>query len=571
MRKYLASNSNHNNHHNYQENSHSHIPTPSSPVINLNTNSSLPRGHRISSSDSLACRKTSKIPVNSSRIPSLSAPQSPQTLKPIRYQSHIPTANGSVPSPKKQHTPPPRFEAYMMTGDLILNLSRTSQNSDLLPAAQVKKPTIVDSLRDSPARNLKRKNGNAPRANYDSSPSESSSPSISELAYDDNNSNNGEYRSCIENESNSRRASKLSKMHLANSDSLDEEEEHLIMEPNNDDDHNPSSIATAITNDERKTKKYNLSNIGCANNTSSSSSTSSSTNTNSTNSSDNHHRNNNNNNSYDGGGDDCKNKNNENVVYVQEKNLKYSMFLNEDGGQSQSKQTVLQEKSLEVRTVTSSASMSSTTTTSSASTTINRSETLLTPTLDVSHSMPASPTSYSSTPLLEAPGKGKRRELNSVPTSPECSNQQQQQQQQEILVVRRNSSNTHTQQNGVSTSSSSSYRKCDAVGSCFRTSRSEDHLQHSQRDGAMGNAIPIDIDEDINSSLNTLLDTRHDSEDSQVSTFFKKKLLNNNKINKIETKDINVVQAKQFHKSHLSHLIIFKSTCLFDNPPSSFL
>lgn len=33
----------------------------------------------------------------------------------------------------------------------------------------------------------------------------------------------------------------------------------------------------------------------------------------------------------------------------------------------------------------------------------------------------------------------------------------------------------------------------------------------------MGNAIPIDIDEDVNSSLNTLLDTRHDSEDSQNS------------------------------------------------------
>jgi len=30
--------------------------------------------------------------------------------------------------------------------------------------------------------------------------------------------------------------------------------------------------------------------------------------------------------------------------------------------------------------------------------------------------------------------------------------------------------------------------------------------------------IPIDIDEDVNSSLNTLLDTRHDSEDSQVRT-----------------------------------------------------
>jgi PH and SEC7 domain-containing protein len=54
-------------------------------------------------------------------------------------------------------------------------------------------------------------------------------------------------------------------------------------------------------------------------------------------------------------------------------------------------------------------------------------------------------------------------------------------------------------------------RTCDAAG--FRTSKSEDHLQHTQhRDGGIGAAIvPIDIDEDVNSSLNTLLDTRHDS------------------------------------------------------------
>lgn len=57
-------------------------------------------------------------------------------------------------------------------------------------------------------------------------------------------------------------------------------------------------------------------------------------------------------------------------------------------------------------------------------------------------------------------------------------------------------------------------RKCDVTG--FRTSRSivisrsEDHLQHSQRD-LIDSIVPIDV-EDVNSSLNTLLDTRDDSE-----------------------------------------------------------
>uniref|UniRef100_A0A4Y0BLN3 PH and SEC7 domain-containing protein 4 n=1 Tax=Anopheles funestus TaxID=62324 RepID=A0A4Y0BLN3_ANOFN len=57
-------------------------------------------------------------------------------------------------------------------------------------------------------------------------------------------------------------------------------------------------------------------------------------------------------------------------------------------------------------------------------------------------------------------------------------------------------------------------RKCDAAG--FRTSRSEDHLQQTQRDGGIGAVVSIDIDEDVNSSLNTLLDTRHDSQDYAI-------------------------------------------------------
>lgn len=61
----------------------------------------------------------------------------------------------------------------------------------------------------------------------------------------------------------------------------------------------------------------------------------------------------------------------------------------------------------------------------------------------------------------------------------------------------------------------SNARKCDVAG--FRTSRSEDHLQHTQKD-ILGANVPIDADEDVNSSLNTLLDTRGDSEDSPCSS-----------------------------------------------------
>lgn len=352
----------------------------------------------------------------------------------------------------------------MMTGDLILNLSRTPQSSGLLPA-QAKK---VDSLRDT--RSLKRKNGTAPKAIYDSSPSESSSPSISDIAshQEDVESNNN----------NNRKNSKLSKMITSSGDSrlnsihssVEEDEEQLIME------HGSPSNEPSM-NDERK-KKFNLLNSGCVINTSSSSSSGSSP-TNSSNSSPNRKEN------HDRVGSD-------NGQVGVSKNQKYSVLENEEH------QLNLLKKDKKHLHVTPSTSMSSTTTTSSASTTINRSETLLTPTPDVSHSVPTSPTSLS-TPLIDA---AKRRELaSSVPTSPECN---------QLETARRNSSNTHSQQqNGMCV------RKIDSSG--FRTSRSEDHLQHSQREGTMSNAIPIDIDEDVNSSLNTLLDTRHDSEDSPSS------------------------------------------------------
>ncbi|XP_021914182.1 uncharacterized protein LOC110827109 isoform X3 [Zootermopsis nevadensis] len=57
--------------------------------------------------------------------------------------------------------------------------------------------------------------------------------------------------------------------------------------------------------------------------------------------------------------------------------------------------------------------------------------------------------------------------------------------------------------------STSAFPYHHAVGGFVRTSRSEDHLQF-QKDSSMS-AVDIDIDEDVTSSLNTLLDTRQDS------------------------------------------------------------
>jgi len=60
-----------------------------------------------------------------------------------------------------------------------------------------------------------------------------------------------------------------------------------------------------------------------------------------------------------------------------------------------------------------------------------------------------------------------------------------------------------------SSASASAFPYHHTVGGFVRTSRSEDHLQF-QKDSSMS-AVDIDIDEDVTSSLNTLLDTRQDS------------------------------------------------------------
>lgn len=48
-----------------------------------------------------------------------------------------------------------------------------------------------------------------------------------------------------------------------------------------------------------------------------------------------------------------------------------------------------------------------------------------------------------------------------------------------------------------------------------RTSRSENHLQVQQKDSL--SAVAIELDDDVTSSLNTLLDTRQDSDDSNAA------------------------------------------------------
>lgn len=68
---------------------------------------------------------------------------------------------------------------------------------------------------------------------------------------------------------------------------------------------------------------------------------------------------------------------------------------------------------------------------------------------------------------------------------------------------------TASSSNPDTKSSASAFPYHHAVGGFVRTSRSEDHLQF-QKDSSMS-AVDIDIDEDVTSSLNTLLDTRQDS------------------------------------------------------------
>ncbi|CAD7085354.1 unnamed protein product [Hermetia illucens] len=367
---------------------------------------------RKSSGDS-GCRK--------SRIPTaVKSPAKTISLQPSNKKartSNISSANGhnvtkadgcgqSVASTATHPSGKARFEAFMMTGDLILNLSRTPQSNSLI-VSQAKK---VDSLRDSPQRFMHPNGGLAPRASGESTPSSSSSFS-----------DDSEY--------STKNKSKVRKAQSASNKQLDEdvpseafcdynEEEALSTEKNSEFNKNEECVRGGGGDDERLVISCNEDLSGFVSSSSSS-----------INKTDN----------------------------VPKRVAECGRNINESEHYPQP-----------------SSSSSSTTVKSEG---ISSTET--------SFSMPASPISLS-TPLIDS-----KDIVNSAPTSPEqCLPE----------VVRR-------QHNGI-------IRKCDAAG--FRTSKSEDHLQQIQRDG-LGTVVPIDIDEDINSSLNTLLDTRHDSDDSQIA------------------------------------------------------
>lgn len=72
----------------------------------------------------------------------MAAPQTNETgsIKPPSNEDEF-SEDGNIFKFNKSKTP--RFEAFMMTGDLILNLSRTQQTSGIFPKHQKK----VDSLR----------------------------------------------------------------------------------------------------------------------------------------------------------------------------------------------------------------------------------------------------------------------------------------------------------------------------------------------------------------------------------------------------------------------------------------
>ncbi|XP_059620866.1 PH and SEC7 domain-containing protein isoform X2 [Phlebotomus argentipes] len=365
-------------------------------------------------------------PVTTSHAqPTKSAPQSPHGVK-GRNAGHMPASNGTNNNNNSQVQPnKARFEAYMMTGDLILNLSRTPQSSGLITSHAKK----VDSLRDSPSRISRRNGGMAPQAKYDSSPS-SPTYSTDDFSGDSNNSN----KVLIEKDNNSI------------IDSIETK---------------ASQHSGAINSVQQKSKSARGSGVVMCNSTANDS----------VHSQDNVAKSS----AIDGATD--------NRQWMQDATQAGDSV--DCASQRACGSGQMRKQPKESHLPVSSKSSSSSTV---------KSDAVSSP--DVCFSVPTSPISMSTPVLEDLPALKKRDSANSVPTSPESAGQPE--------TKLRRTNNTH---NGV-------VRKCDAAG--FRTSRSEDHLQQSQRDG-LSAVIPIDIDEDVNSSLNTLLDTRHDSEDSQSS------------------------------------------------------
>ncbi|TMW52366.1 hypothetical protein DOY81_002533 [Sarcophaga bullata] len=371
--------------------------------------------------------------------------------------------NSAPPQPAKA----PRFEAYMMTGDLILNLSRTPQNSNLLPV-QAKK---VDSLRDSPNRPaVSRANGAlAPKASGESSPTSSSSQESPTRSLESN-----ELKNKTVSKSRLRYKQQQQQQAQAQLDREQEQRDSINNSYNNRKDSLTNDTLLiggvggvadgdgggGIHADDEASDRQCLMQYG------------------------------------DDDDDDDEDDLNEDEDYtnsVHSASTKQRLkALKQKAALRYKQQRIPQDHVDSARQPRSSISSSSSTTVggTGAAGGNNTSQD------ETSFSVPTSPISLS-TPLID------KETANSVPTSPEPSN---------LAagggVVGTDPSGVIRRHNGQIV------RKCDSAG--FRTSKSEDHLQQIQREG-MGAVIPIDIDEDVNSSLNTLLDTRQDSEDSQAS------------------------------------------------------
>ncbi|XP_016983060.1 PH and SEC7 domain-containing protein isoform X4 [Drosophila rhopaloa] len=431
-----------------------------------------------------------------------------------RDQEREPEPNSAPPQPAKA----PRFEAYMMTGDLILNLSRTPQTSNPLPA-QAKK---VDSLRDSPSRLVNQRiNGAlAPRASGESSPTSSSSvdsptntssdsvkreaqqrkqPQQQQQQQPHQQQQQQQQRDSINNSYNRKDSLTNDTLLMCEELEQDEEGEYVLEEDNKQQRHrqqqhryrqqqNQQRYEYYQNEDELEEEQeeveeereedqthYDITNID----------------------------------TYQSGlgrGDEddsdrqcLVDDDDDDDAYDEENDAGDEDYSTNSLGSGSAKQRL---RALKQRTATRqqqrnrdavdcagrSGSGSSSTTVKSEAGGLGPDET--------SFSVPTSPISLS-TPLID------KETANSVPTSPEPSSLAPESSSGAgagAVVVRRH--NGHV------------VRKCDAAG--FRTSKSEDHLQQIQREGIAA-VIPIDIDEDVNSSLNTLLDTRQDSEDSQAS------------------------------------------------------
>lgn len=463
-----------------------------SEIPDYDLNASLPSSPRLSPTNSTkthgACHRvtTSDPTCRPSRIPTIikgtskSCPQSPHGPKP--KVSHIPTPNGTnnfqpPSSPQQplsssgtnqlssiQQNPPShlepnkraRFEAYMMTGDLMLNLSRTPQSSGLITSHSKK----VDSLRDSP----KQRQTVANRRNGALAPHAKGESSLSSPSFSDSSDSVNSIKKSIEkdtsvscyvggNNNTATTTTTTTTTTVKNRDHIHDHSEYVIK---SDIESGESSVAGDFSGD----LTNDLS--GCVSSSSSNSIM--------------NKRQHINNSCTISDTVDCANP--------------YNLVVNDSHNQSIVDGFLPQQHTSELQQIPIHNKYPIS---SSSSSTVKSGDNIST-SPDGCFSVPTSPTSLT-TPIIEALSTFKQREsANSVPTSPESGAQE--------IVLRRSQ-----QQNGV-------VRKNDAAG--FRTSRSEDHLQHTQRD-ILGAVVPIDIDEDVNSSLNTLLDTRQDSEDSQVS------------------------------------------------------